>query len=169
MCESRVQARLLPKANLPSSVISTSYPPSLTTAQCCPLVPAEESGRGAVKCSSVPPPISESGPRCGCFGRPFARASETIRAQARGCRRLPTGDFRSPRGFGVLEGDLGHSGHFSHCSSNHCSRPGHGWVARNCEASPRLSGDQAVAPGLMWSLIQGLRPAYSRDAGSLLP
>lgn len=48
-----------------------------------------------------------------------------------------------------LEGGLGHSNHFSHCGSNHCSRPGGGWVARKHVACPRLSGDQAVASGLM--------------------
>ena len=141
--ESPVQTRLLPNASPPTSVLSIPHSPWMVL----PPVPAEPSGRGAAKSSFLPPPSSEWGPRwllswvlCACIRqsapRPEIAHASHWRPQA------------SLRLWG-LEGDMGHSDHFSHCGLNHCSRPGGGWVVRNCEAHPRLSGDQAVAhPGL---------------------
>lgn len=114
---------------------------------CCPLVPAEPSGRGAAKSSFLPPPSSEWGPRwllswvlCACIRQSTPRPEIAHASHWR-----PQASLR----FWGLEGDVGHSDHFSYCGLNHCSRPGGGQVVRNCEAHPRLSGDQAVAhPGL---------------------
>ena len=141
--ESPVQTRPLPNASRPTSVLSVPTHHGWR----CSLVPAEPSGRGAARSSFLPPPSSTCRPRwllswvlCVCM-RQSASRPETARAS----HWRPQASLRA---WG-LEGDVGHSDHFSHYGSNRCSRPGGGRVVRSCEAHPRLSGDQAVAhPGL---------------------
>lgn len=55
-----------------------------------------------------------------------------------------------------LEGGLSHGDNFPCCGANHCPRPGvGGGGSQEALTRPRLSGDQASAPRLVQSPIQG--------------
>lgn len=141
--ESPVQTRPLPNASHPTSVLSVPHSPWMALLPS----PCRAIWKGCSKELFSSSSSSACGPRrllswvlCVCM-RQSAPRPETARAS----HWRPQASLRA---WG-LEGDVGHSDHFSHYGSNRCSGPGGGRIVRSCEAHPRLSGDQAVAhPGL---------------------